>query len=176
MYKDALNKGFLIRICYIELMIIICPSCKKKFELEEDLIPDKGRLLKCGSCDEIWFYNKKEQSNLDQVKETSDKSSDDNKGIKDELLKSLIEKNKLENHNLPKNKGVELVKYKPKSSFTIIKTFNYLIVLIITFVAVIITLDTFKDPLSAFFPNLELILYNLFESLRDIVLFAKDLK
>ena len=29
--------------------------------------------------------------------------------------------------------------------------------------------------LSAFFPNLELILYNLFETLRDLALFAKDL-
>ena len=157
-------------------MIIICPSCKKKFELNEDLIPDAGRLLKCGSCEEIWFYNKNDQSNLDQIKKTLDKNLDENKEIKEEPLESLIEKNKSKNENLPKNKGAELVKYKPKSSFTIIKAFNYLIVLIITFVAVIITLDTFKDPLSAFFPNLELILYNLFESLRDIVLFAKDLK
>ena len=42
MYKDELNKGFLIRICYIKLMIIICPSCKKKFEISENLIPKKA--------------------------------------------------------------------------------------------------------------------------------------
>ena len=51
----------------------------------------------------------------------------------------------------------------------------YIIVSIITFVAIIIVLDTFKDPLSNIFPNLELVLYNLFETLRDLILFAKDL-
>ena len=59
MYKDVLNKGFLIRICYIKLMIInLSIIVKKKFELMKILIPDKGRLLKCGSCDHVWFYNK----------------------------------------------------------------------------------------------------------------------
>ena len=39
-------------------MIIICPCGEKKFEVDENLIPDKGRLLKCGSCDQTWFFNK----------------------------------------------------------------------------------------------------------------------
>ena len=46
-------------------MIIICSSCKKRFEINENLIPDKGRLLKCGSCGETWFFNKSDQINLD---------------------------------------------------------------------------------------------------------------
>ena len=171
MYKDVLNKGFLIRICYIKLMIIICPSCKKKFEIDEVLIPDKGRLLKCGSCDETWFFNKYEQSNSNQFDEIIDRKNK----TKNESLK---QKNKIikENlSNLPKIEGKEIIRYKPKSSFTFVKAFNYLIVSIITFVALIIILDTFKEPLSIFFPNLELILYNLFETLRDLALFAKDL-
>ena len=152
-------------------MIIICPSCKKKFEIDDALIPDKGRLLKCGSCNETWFFNKNKQSDLDEFKEIFDTENI----VKDESLK---QKNKIikENlTNLPKNKGTEIVKYNPKSNFTFGKAFNYLIVSIITFVAVIIILDTFKEPLSTFFPNLELILYNLFETLRDLALFAKDL-
>ena len=36
-------------------------------------------------------------------------------------------------------------------------------------------LDTFKSPLSVFFPNIELILYNLFETIKDIYLFIKNL-
>ena len=64
MYKDELNKGFLIRINYIKLMIIICVLVKK-FEISENLIPKKGRLLKCGSCGETWFYNKNEQNDLE---------------------------------------------------------------------------------------------------------------
>ena len=72
-------------------------------------------------------------------------------------------------------KGSELVKYQPKYNFTFGKFLSYIIVSIITFVAIIIVLDTFKDPLSNIFPNLELVLYNLFETLRDLILFAKDL-
>ena len=101
MYKDVLNKGFLIRICYIKRMIIICPSWKKKFEIEDALIPDKGRLLKCGSCNETWFFNKNKQSNLNEFKEIFNTENI----IKDEPLKqknkniSFIDSNKLYNNN-----------------------------------------------------------------------------
>ena len=155
-------------------MIIICPSCKKKFEIDESLIPDKGRLLKCGSCGETWVFNKNDQSNL----ETANLTLNDEIRIKEEKSKPLIKENKNEKENLANfkdNKGTELVKYKPKSNITFGKILGYLIVFIITFIAVIIILDTFKGPLSIFFPNLELILYNLFETLRDLVLFVKDL-
>ena len=78
--------------------------------------------------------------------------------------------------NTSNNKRSALIKYKPESTFTVGKLLSYLIVLIITFVAVIIILDTFKNPLSLLFPNLELMLYNLFETLKDLILFTKDLK
>ena len=39
-------------------MIIVCPSCEKRFNVDENLIPDKGRLLKCGNCNQTWFFNK----------------------------------------------------------------------------------------------------------------------
>ena len=74
------------------------------------------------------------------------------------------------------NKGSELIKYRGKSSLTISKTLSYIIVSLISFIGLIILLDTFKNPLSVFFPNIELFLYNLFETLRDLFLFAKDLK
>ena len=37
-------------------MIISCPSCKKKFEIDGNLIPKEGRNLQCGSCSKVWFY------------------------------------------------------------------------------------------------------------------------
>ena len=37
-------------------MIIACPKCKKKFDIEDSLIPEKGRLLQCGSCQHKWHY------------------------------------------------------------------------------------------------------------------------
>ena len=42
-------------------MIIICPCKEKKFEIDAALIPAEGRKLKCGSCDEVWFYKKNDE-------------------------------------------------------------------------------------------------------------------
>ena len=147
-------------------MIIICPCGEKKFEVDENLIPDKGRLLKCGSCDQTWFFNKNVS---EQTEPLIDKPAKQKKILyKDENINKSVSK-------APIKSGSELVKYKPKYNFTFGKFLSYIIVSIITFISIIIILDTFKDPLSIFFPNLELILYNLFETLRDMILFVKDL-
>ena len=147
-------------------MIIVCPSCGKKFDVNENLIPSKGRLLKCGSCDQTWFFNK----NVSEPTEPLIDMPANQKKIlsKDENIDKSVSK-------APIKPGSELVKYKPKYNFNFGKFLSYIIVSIITFVAIIIVLDTFKDPLSDIFPNLELLLYNLFETLRDLILFAKDL-
>ena len=55
------------------------------------------------------------------------------------------------------------------------KFFSYLVVSIISFVALIILIDTLKVPLINFFPGLEILLFNLFEILKDIKLFIIDL-
>ena len=147
-------------------MIIACPCGEKKFEVDENLIPDKGRLLKCGSCDQTWFFNKNDNNPTEPLinkpvkqKKILYKDENTDKSLSDVLIK-------------PRS---ELVKYKPKHNFTFGKFLSYIIVFIITFVAIIILLDTFKSPLSNIFPNLELVLYNLIETLRDLILFAKDL-
>jgi predicted Zn finger-like uncharacterized protein len=147
-------------------MIIVCPCGEKNFHVDENLIPDKGRLLKCGSCDQTWFFNK---NISEQKKPLIDRSIKQKKILYED---ENIAKSK---SNLPIKPGSELVKYKPKYDFTFGRFLSYIVVSIITFVAIIIVLDTFKDPLSDIFPNLELVLYNLFETLRDLILFAKDL-
>ena len=147
-------------------MIIICPSCGKNFDVDENLIPNKGRLLKCGSCDQTWFFNKNAN---EQTKPLNDKS------IKQKKILYEGENINKSVYSTPIKPGSELVKYKPKYSFTFGKFLSYIIVSLITFVAIVIVLDTFKSPLSNIFPNLELVLYNLFETLRDLLLFVKDL-
>ena len=149
-------------------MIIVCPSCGKNFNVDEDLIPDKGRLLKCGSCNQTWFFNKNE--NIEIKPSTNKVFAEEKSNIKQKKIRKPTS-----NFSTNIKKGSELVKYKPKYNFTFGKFLSYIIVSIITFVAIIIVLDTFKDPLSNIFPNLELVLYNLFETLRDLILFAKDL-
>ena len=39
-------------------MIIACNNCNKKFHIDSSLIPNKGRLLQCASCDHKWFFKK----------------------------------------------------------------------------------------------------------------------
>ena len=43
------------------------------------------------------------------------------------------------------------------------------------FAAFIVFMDTFKTPVSNFFPEIEVILYNLYETFKDVILFLKDL-
>ena len=52
---------------------------------------------------------------------------------------------------------------------------SYLLVFLISFVALIILLDTLKSPLINVFPGLEIVLFNLFETLKDVKLFIIDL-
>ena len=147
-------------------MIINCPSCDKTFEVEDSLIPEKGRLLQCGTCDQTWFFNKNNQENINSIKK-------ERKHIKsiDKTYESL-EKPLSE---ISDNIGTEVIRYQAKSSFTFSKLLSYILVFIISLIAFILILDTLKDPLYNLFPNLEFLLFNLYETLKDIELFVKDL-
>jgi hypothetical protein len=69
----------------------------------------------------------------------------------------------------------ELINENKKTIFNISKFLSYFLVFLITFIALIIVLDTFKLPLSSVFPGLEIFLYNFFETLKDLYLFIKNL-
>ena len=181
-------------------MIITCNNCNKKFNLDSKLIPDKGRLLQCASCNHKWFFKKEILENtvspivedidndnvnvLDQNYPTnnneinpSDLSKEDaevdievepDKKIeidaKEEFDKNL-------EANINEDKSV-IVKSKKQKNFKIL---NIFIVAIISFVAFIIVVDTFKYPIGKIVPNIEFVLYNLYESIKDISLFIRDL-
>ena len=50
-------------------MIIDCPNCDKKFEIDKKLILPDGRLLQCGSCNHKWFFTKQNINKIpDSVK------------------------------------------------------------------------------------------------------------
>ena len=162
-------------------MIIICPSCKKKFNIDINLIPAEGRNLQCGSCDRVWFYKKEDpipeplkinESIAIKEKEDSDKLNDNE--TKDQILKQPVEENKKAKSELSTIKEIdskpEVIKKTQSSKF-----FSYLIVFIISLGALIILLDTLKTPLINIFPGLEVLLFNLYETLKDIKLFIIDL-
>ena len=76
---------------------------------------------------------------------------------------------------LKDKKNYEITKYKPRKSLSFTKLLSYLIVLLITFVALLVIIDTFSAYLYQLFPSLELFIFSLFEILKDIKLFIKDL-
>ena len=149
-------------------MIIECICGKKKFEVNDALIPITGRNIQCGSCDKVWFFDPKKESLL---------AKEEIEPIKDSTTKTNIEE--VENiTNLiseTEKKNYELTQYHSKSNITLSKFLSYILVTIISFIALIVLIDTFKSVLYDIFPGLESILFSLFELLKDIKLFIKDL-
>ena len=151
-------------------MIIECINCNKKFEVNSDLIPKEGRNIQCGSCNHLWFFEKNNQINLENIK-TKEVS------IPLKRKKNINLKKKIFSNNVGFDswQKTALVKFEKNSDFTISKFLSYILVSIISFITFVIFLDTFKSPLYNYFPNLEFLLFNLYETIIDISLFVKDL-
>ena len=64
---------------------------------------------------------------------------------------------------------------KPFKWFFKLEAASGLVLLFAAIIALIILIDTLRVPLVKIFPSLEIILFNLFETLKDINLFIKDL-
>ena len=155
-------------------MIILCPCGKKNFEIDANLIPSEGRNLQCGSCSRVWFYKFEQNVSDLRVQETiKDFHEDVNKREISTDVKKDIPKN--ERDKVDKQRDKALVKYEKKTKLSLINLIGYFFVLILSFVALLIILDTFEPLLLRIFPNLELILFNFNEILLDIFLFIKDL-
>ena len=149
-------------------MIIECIKCNKKFEVDRALIPENGRNIQCGSCNHVWWFKEKssEKSNKKPLKLQPQEKNIENEIIINENIKT--KKNKKNLPVIKNNKKFESVNL-------LIRFFNFLIVFIISLVAIILILDTFKNNFISVFPNLELIIYNLFETIKDVKLFINDL-
>jgi len=162
-------------------MIIKCTNCNKKFRVDDDLIPEDGREIICGSCNYAWHFKPEKTSEKSLVLDNEmidlqKKTAKNDINFHENFSNFKSEKN-------PKNNQIEISKetnvdfkidkknkYSKTSNF-----FSYLIVIIISFFALIILVDTIKSPLINIFPGLEIILFNLFETLKDLRLFIIDL-
>ena len=156
-------------------MIITCPCEKKQFKIDSSLIPNEGRELQCGSCERVWFYKPQNESEtpLELNNNISANKTEQDNEVKEKNLE--ISKPLKEEKLIDAEIEVENLKTVEKSAGKKSKLFSYLIVFIISFVALIIFIDTLKTPLINVFPGLEIILFNLFETLQDIKLFIIDL-
>ena len=149
-------------------MIIDCPFCKKKFNVKDELIPDKGRLLQCGECDREWFYSK----NINRINETNveipvEEMVQESFGIEDEYSDDVLEEDKTVELEKPKTS-----KRQKDKQFNF---FKLILVFIISFAAFILVVDTFMVQISEYFPFAEKYLDNLYQSIIDISLFFQNL-
>ena len=151
-------------------MIIVCPSCGKNFNVRDDQIPDKGRLLQCSNCKHEWFYTKNTIPIDDNIDELSDELTQESFGI-------LDEEEDQHDEEIAEDKTVELDKPRntDKQKTKKINLFKLLLVFIISFVAFILIVDTFIMQISEYAPFAEKYLDNLYQSIIDISLFFQNL-
>ena len=144
-------------------MIITCPCNKKEFEVDASLIPTEGKLLQCGACDRKWFFQKeveiKEKELPIERISIEDKIQEIPKKTEDIIVEA---------ENTKKDTAIK--KNIPKVSFL-----NKLLIIFISFIALIVLLDTFKTQIMIFLPGFDFVLESLYETLKDIFLFISDL-
>ena len=162
-------------------MIISCPNCNKKFNIDQKLIPEKGRLLLCSSCNHKWHYTI--PKSINEVKKNEEIQNLDNKNkiLKPNLNKETPIKEVYKKHD-KKNIEQKIIKKemyvknkKPNNKLDFSNLLKNLIIIIITFFALILILDTFKMNISKYVPVLVPVLDNLYESMIDLSSFLKDL-
>ena len=152
-------------------MIIVCPCDQKSFNIDDKLIPKEGRLVKCGVCNHTWFF--KPSENIEKKQD----AATPNTIIKEEENREFIPVKENKEAIKPKvDKTKENKKYLPAIKREKNKNFSKLfLVFLISIIAIVILIDTFKVPLSYIIPNINFYLDNLYQSLIDIKLFTINL-
>ena len=178
-------------------MIITCNNCNKKFDVDSSVIPETGRLLQCSGCNHRWFFKKElthkpiETNKLNKPIEGTetdietaepfevekprtiellDESINNNFAPEEKILFNKDKTDKNEDKNDYHEPEIFIPKKRKNKNIL-----SLTIIFIISFIALIIILDTFQRPISKVIPNIEFILYNLYETINDIMLFLGDL-
>ncbi len=164
-------------------MIISCQNCNKKFKIDKNLIPINGRLLQCSNCKHKWHFKIEKKDEIDKgllepEKVISENQSEEKKInlkendslIEEKSKKELKKKEKVvkKKTNIKQNIN-QNIKDKP------IGLLNVIIILIISFVAFVIILDTFRIEIYKYMPFLNTMLNSFYAIIADINSFIKDL-
>ena len=162
-------------------MIIECPACSKKFNIDEKLIPEEGRLLKCGNCEHTWFF-KKEENIKKEAKTTKISENEENKSETNiEPVKEPIKQTKKIRKKITKKSSTkestskELVSIDKSSVSRENNIIKKIFLIIISSIAFILLFDTFKNQISVIFPGILKMSDNLYLVINDLKLFIKDL-
>ena len=141
-------------------MIIECQNCNKKFDLEDKLIPLKGRLVQCGFCHSQWHQ-------LPNIITTSLKKIVIDKVdiSKDEAKEQSINKKKI------RSKARAKQEFKSKN----IGFFSYIFIFLISIIAFFLIAETFEYQINNIFPNFGNYIIHVYETLNNILILIKDL-
>ncbi len=162
-------------------MIIECPACSKKFNIDEKLIPDEGRLLKCGNCDHTWFYKKEDNLKLEtetiKINEINENKSKINIEPVDVPLKETkkIRKKISKKSSTKESTSKELVSIDKSSVSRENNIIKKIFLIIVSIIAFILLIDTFKNQISVIFPGIVQMSDSLYQVINDLKLFIKDL-
>ncbi len=191
-FKGYIGYKFLINLLFNAIrdpMIIECPNCNKKFNIDKKLIPENGRTLKCSSCDHIWHHkipitesiddigiSEDKNTNLDSdISEVDKKEDEHNNEIIDQSLTDINHGVLSEENTENRDDGIKDEKGNEKKQGKIKMILVYFIVVIISLLGLIFLLDTFKPYLSGVFPDITPLFDSFYETLLDLKLFIKDL-
>ena len=162
-------------------MIIECPACSKKFNIDEKLIPDEGRFLKCGNCEHTWFF-KKEENIKSEAETTKISQIEENKSeINIEPVDVPIKQTKKIRRKISKKPSTkestskELVSIDKNSVSNENNIIKKIFLIIISIIAFILLIDTFKNQISVIFPGIVQMSDSLYLVINDLKLFIKDL-
>ena len=162
-------------------MIINCECGKKKFNIDSSLIPEEGRLLKCGSCSKIWHYTPvletKNDEDLDvKINENINKNEvPSNEAMNDENFtdtnQEVLSEKKTEDEKIDIKDEKENEQKDGKIKIVLI----YFIIILISLLGFIFLLDTFKSYLLIVFPGIAPFFDSFYQTVLDFKLFIKDL-
>ena len=162
-------------------MIIECPACSKKFNIDEKLIPDEGRLLKCGNCEHTWFYKKDEKIKLEGETINTSQIKENKSEINIEPVEEPIKQTKKIRKKISKKSSTkestskELVSIDKSSVSRENNIIKKIFLIIISIIAFILLVDTFKNQISVIFPGILKMSDSLYLVINDLKLFIKDL-
>ncbi len=141
-------------------MIIECQNCNKKFDLEDKLIPLKGRLVQCGFCHSQWHQ-------LPNIITSSLK-----KKVIDKVDVSKVEvKERSINKKKIRSKARDKQEFKNKN----IGFFSYIFIFLISIIAFFLIAETFEYQINNIFPNFGNYIIYVYETLNNILILIKDL-
>ena len=159
-------------------MIISCPECNKRFNIDQNLIPEGGRLLQCSNCMHKWHFIIEKNKEIIEQPIKSEEIITESKNQEKKINPSqefIPTEDETVEKKLKKEQKVKKKEQKRKKKNKPIKLLNMIIVIIISVAALIIIIDTFRIELSKYMPFLNPMLDSFYAIIADINLFIRDL-